>query len=107
MWDYVLDNRVKLFHISIYELNSRAYGIYERKKNLYSFAATPLKAASYGTFSHNFCFILKNVTCLRASLNVALEWYITFSTKQWCKALKGGTVSLKNGTRGDCLVILP
>jgi len=33
MWDYVLDNRVKLFHISIYELNSRAYGIYERKKN--------------------------------------------------------------------------
>jgi len=26
---------------------------------------------------------------------VALEWYITFLPKQWCKALKGGTVSLK------------
>jgi len=36
------------------------------------------------------------MTCFRASLNVALEWYITFFlTKQWCKALKGDTVSLK------------
>jgi len=27
---------------------------------------------------------------------MALEWYITFLTKQWCKALKGGgAVSLK------------
>ena len=25
------------------------------------------------------------MTCFRASLNVALEWYITFLTKQWCK----------------------
>jgi len=31
----------------------------------------------------------KNMPCFRASLNVALEWYITFLTKQWCKALKG------------------
>jgi len=31
---------------------------------------------------------------------VALEWYITFLNKQWCKALKGGTVSLqKRGAR--------
>jgi len=29
------------------------------------------------------------MTCFRASLNLALEWYITFLTKQWCKALKG------------------
>jgi len=27
--------------------------------------------------------------CFRASLNVALKWYITFLIKQWCKALKG------------------
>jgi len=27
--------------------------------------------------------------CFRANLNVALEWYITFLTKQWCKTLKG------------------
>jgi len=33
--------------------------------------------------------------CFRASFNVAQEWYITFSTKRWCKALEGGTVSLK------------
>jgi len=30
------------------------------------------------------------MTCFRASLNVALEWYITFLTKQWCKVLKRG-----------------
>jgi len=65
---------------------------------LYSFAATQLKAASYGTFSHKFCFTLKNMTCFRASLNVALERYITFLTKQWCKALMGGHgISEKEG----------
>jgi len=32
---------------------------------------------------------------LQSFLNVALEWFITFLTKQWCKALKMGTVSLK------------
>jgi len=38
------------------------------------------------------------MTCFRASLNVALEWYITFLTKQWCKALKGGHgISEKEG----------
>jgi len=37
------------------------------------------------------------MTCFRASLNlnVDLECYITLLTKQWCKALKGGTVSVK------------
>ena len=46
------------------------------------------------------------MTCFRDSLNVALEWCITFLTKQWCKALKGDTVSLKREARGDCLVIV-
>jgi len=45
--------------------------------------------------------------CFRANLNVALEWYITFLTKQWCKTLKGGTASLQKMARGDCLLILP
>jgi len=35
------------------------------------------------------------MTCFRASLNVALEWYIVFLTDQLCKALKRGKVSLK------------
>jgi len=35
------------------------------------------------------------VTCFRTTLNVAFEWYKVFLTKQWCKALKGGTVSLQ------------
>jgi len=40
------------------------------------------------------------MTCFGASLNVALEWYITFSTKQWCKALKSGVQYLqKKGPR--------
>jgi len=40
------------------------------------------------------------MTCFRASLNVALEWYITFLTKQWCKALKRGHgISEKRGPR--------
>jgi len=56
------------------------------------------------------------MTCFRASLNVVLEWYITSSgnqaphsllTKQWCKALKRGSVSLEKKAQGDCLVILP
>jgi len=65
-----------------------------------SIAATQLKAASYGAFSHKFCFILKNMTYFIDSLNVALEWYIKFLIKQWCKALKGRKVSLKKwGTR--------
>jgi len=29
------------------------------------------------------------MTCFKPSLNVALERYITFFTKQWCKALEG------------------
>jgi len=38
------------------------------------------------------------MTCFRASLKVALEWHITFSTKQWCKALKRGHgISEKEG----------
>jgi len=38
------------------------------------------------------------MACFRASSNVALEWYITFLTKQWCKALKGGHgISEKEG----------
>jgi len=37
------------------------------------------------------------MTCVRASSNVALEWYISFLTKQWCKVLKGDTVSPKKG----------
>jgi len=40
------------------------------------------------------------MTYFRASLNVALEWYITFLTKQWCKAIKGGHgMSGKEGPR--------
>jgi len=37
----------------------------------------------------------KTYDLLQVSLKVALEWYITFLTKQCCKALKGGTASLK------------
>jgi len=47
------------------------------------------------------------MTCFRACLNVTLEWYITFLTKQWCKALNGGHGISERGARGDCLVILP
>jgi len=36
------------------------------------------------------------MTCFRASLNVSLEWYITFSTKQWCKALRSRARYLRN-----------
>jgi len=73
---------------------------------LLNFAAGHFKATSV-TFSH-LHFILKNTTCFRASFNVALEWYITFSTDQWCKAFKGGSRYLwKRGVRGNCLVILP
>jgi len=54
-------NVLNLFHISIYELNLRAFYTYERNINLQSFAAGHLKAASFGTFSHNLCFILKNI----------------------------------------------
>jgi len=47
------------------------------------------------------------MTCFRASLNVALEWYTTFLTKQWCKALKGSARHFWRGARGDCHVIFP
>jgi len=86
-----LRNWFKFFYISMYELNSRAYKIgYIRKEQKFvKFAATQLKAASYGTFSHYFCLILKNIRLASKLLNMALERYITFLTKQWCKALKG------------------
>jgi len=46
-----------------------------------------------------FSFILKkHMTCFRASFNVALEWYITFSTEQWCIAMSGGTFFEVGGT---------
>jgi len=48
------------------------------------------------------------MTCFRASLNMALEWYITVLTKQWCKAFKRvAWYHWKRGVRGDCHVILP
>jgi len=50
-------------------------------------------ASDNAQFMSDKCTILyfeKHNTCFRASLNVALEWYITFLTKQWCKALKRG-----------------
>jgi len=48
------------------------------------------------------------MTRFRASLDVAPEWYLTFLTKQWSKALKSGARYLwKRRARGDCLVILP
>jgi len=38
------------------------------------------------------------MTYFRASLNLDLEWFITFLTKQWCKSLKGGhAISEKDG----------
>ena len=39
------------------------------------------------------------MTCFRASLNLAQEWYITFLTKQWRNAVKRGTVSLIENVR--------
>jgi len=45
------------------------------------------------------------MTCFRASSNVALEWCITFLTKQWCKVLKGGHGISERGGRGDCLIL--
>jgi len=48
------------------------------------------------------------MTCFRASLNVALEWYITFLTKQWCKALKGGHgISEKEGPEATASLSFP
>jgi len=47
------------------------------------------------------------MTCFRAFLNVALEWHITFLTKQWCKALKGARYLWKRRIRRDCLIVLP
>jgi len=39
--------------------------------------------------------------------NPALEWYITFLTKQWCKAFKRGMVSLKKGPEATASLSLP
>jgi len=41
-------------------------------------------------FPYFFLYFEKHMTCFRASLNVALEWYRTFLTTRWCKALKVG-----------------
>jgi len=47
------------------------------------------------------------MTCYRASLNVALEWYITFLTNQKRKARKRGTVSLKKGPEATVSLSFP
>jgi len=48
------------------------------------------------------------MTCFRAFLHVALEWYIAFLTKQWCKALKGGHgVSKKEGPEATASLSFP
>jgi len=36
----------------------------------------------FGIFAHNLCFILKMHDFLQSLLNVSLEWFISFSTKQ-------------------------
>jgi len=65
-----------------------------------------MKAASYGTFSHNFCFILKNIRLVSNFFKCGVVH--NFLTKQWWKAHKGGArYHWKRGARGDCLVILP
>jgi len=41
-------------------------------------------------------------------LNVAQEWYITFLTYQWCKALKGGHgISEKAGPEATASLSFP
>jgi len=48
------------------------------------------------------------LTCFRTYLNVALEWYITFSTKQWCKALRSGVRYLrKKGPKATASLSFP
>jgi len=54
---------------------------------LYNFAATQLKAASNGTFSHNFCFILKTYDLLQSLFKCGSRVAHNPLTKQWCKAL--------------------
>jgi len=39
---------------------------------------------TFGTFAHNFGLFLKTYDMLQSLLNVSLEWFISFLTKQ-CK----------------------
>jgi len=48
------------------------------------------------------------MTCFRASLNVALEWYIIFVTKQWCKLSRAGLgISVKKGPEPTASLSFP
>jgi len=47
------------------------------------------------------------MTFFRASLNVALEWYITFLTNNGAKPSRGGTVSLKKGPEATASLSFP
>ena len=90
MWDYV-DKRVKF--VSHFNLWTKFKSIiYIRKEQKYvQFCSWYLKAASFGTCSHNFCPILKNKWLLQSFFKCAFRVVrITFSTKQRCKALKRG-----------------
>jgi len=95
MWDYV-DKRVNF--VSHFNLWSKFKIIrYIRiEQKFVKFCSWTLESC---LIWHIFPYFLlcfdKHMTCFRASLIVVLELYITFLTKQWCKALKGGTVFLK------------
>ena len=95
MWDYV-DKRVKFVsHFNLWtKFKSIRYIV--KEQNFVKFCSYTIESCLlWHIFPSFLLYLEKHMACFRASSNVALEWYITFLTKQWCKALKGGTISLK------------
>jgi len=58
-------------------------------------------------FTINVALYLKTYGLLHSFFKCGSRVVHNVLTKQWCKALKGGTYLWKRGARGDCLVILP
>jgi len=72
------------------------HNIHTNGTRFVKFCSWTLESCLLWHILHSFLlYFEKHMTGFRASLNVALEWYITFLTKQWCKALKGGTHSIQ------------
>jgi len=107
---------INLFHISIFELNSRAWDTFvthkihlwriryicdaRNKKICEVLQPDAWNCLFWNILPYFLLYVEKHMTCFRASLNVAPGWYMTFLTKQWCKALKGDRgISEKEGAQ--------
>jgi len=99
-WDYVHKRVEFVSHLNIWT-NFKSIIHIQQKQKFVKFCSWSVESCLFWHIFPSFLvYFEKQMTCFRYSLNMALEWYLTFSTKQCFKPLKRGhDISEKRGPR--------